>query len=210
MLNVQFSISLRSRLYLDLPMCNGVCKHKRPDGSICGKPLDVKGTHARSCAVGGWLVRKHNNCLGVLADWAEEEGDCTTFREQVLPTASPDHSQARIDLVVFSPRVAGPMFVDLTVVSALSVEALAKNSATQDGVAARLAAADKVNKYPQCRLMPFPLEDHGRLGDAAMNFAKLIAPVDPERRSVALSRLYHGLAAVLQRTAADAIITACA
>jgi hypothetical protein len=114
-----------------------------------------------------------------------------------------------MDLVVFSPLVAGPMFVDLTVVSALSVEAVAKGSASRDGVAAGLAADDKCIKYPNCRLMPFPLEDHGRIGDAAMCFAKLIAPQDLAKRSVVISRLYQGLAAVLQRTSADAVLAAC-
>ena len=44
-------------LNLDLPFCTGLCQHRRPDGGVCGAPLDLKGRHARGCAVGGWLVR---------------------------------------------------------------------------------------------------------------------------------------------------------
>eukprot|EP00973_Karenia_brevis_P006364 865651-Karenia_brevis.AAC.1 len=117
---------------MDMPMGSGTCMHRRPDGSFCGAALDSKGVHARSCPVGGWLVRRHNAGCDVLADWAEQCCDCQVHKEQVVPHANPDHAEARMDLIVYSPRIAGPVYVDLTVVSALSIEALSKGAATRD------------------------------------------------------------------------------
>ncbi len=42
-----------------------------------------------------------------------------------------------------------------------------------------------------------------------MCFAKLLAPQDLAKRSLAISGLYEGLAALLQRTSADAVLAAC-
>ena len=196
-------------MFLDHPMCTGTCRHRRPDGSLCGAPLDAKGTHARSCPVGGWLVRRHNSVVAVLADWCENACSCTVFQERVLPTAHPDHSEARMDLIAHSPHVAGAVFIDFTVVSALSVEALQKGAGLREGVASSLAADDKVRKYPNCRTHAFPVEDHGRFGEAAIELIRMLAPTDLDRRSKAISELYHDLACTLQRASADAVIAAC-
>ena len=168
MLDSQFAIALRTRLYLPVSCSQGTCRHRRPDGSLCGASLDDRGLHARSCPIGGWLVRRHNAGCAVLAEWAERECDCTVFREQVLPTASPDHAEARMDIVAFSPRLSGPVYVDLTVVSALSVESIARGSALRDGAAADVASARKESRYPNCKVVGFAVEDHGRFGEDAL------------------------------------------
>ena len=131
------------------------------------------------------------------------------FKEQVLPSANDSHSECRLDLIVHSPLVAGAMCVDLTVVSATSVEALAKKSATVDGAAARIAGGHKTREYPNCATYPFPVEDLGRVGDISRTFAKMIAPSGPERSAI-LSKMYQGLGSILQRGSADAILAATA
>ena len=140
MLDVQFAVFCRSRLYLDLPCMTGTCQHRRPNGTVCGAALDPKGVHAKTCPVGGWRVRRHNTGVNILADWCVNFCDCLVFKEQVLPAANPDHMEARLDLLVHSPLVAGRMCVDFTVVSALGTEALSRGSAVRDGVAATIAA----------------------------------------------------------------------
>ena len=100
------------------------------------------------------------------------------------------------------------MYVDLTVASALSQEALSRGSALKDGIAAKIAADRKLAKYPGCATYPFPIEEHGRLGEAALTFAKLIAPVETSLRSKGLATLYQSLGSALQRASADAIIAA--
>ena len=209
--NPHMQISLRSRLFLDLPCCVGTCSHTKKDGTKCGHPLDSKGAHARSCPSGGWVVRRHNAVVSVLAQWSIEECGCNTFQEQVVPNASEDHVVSRMDLVIYSPYVAGGLHVDVTIVAPTSVAALGHGSAVHDGAAAQVAAARKVSKYPGCTVHPFPLEDMGRLGEAAIRLAKMIAPRDgPSRRSAALSRLYQSLGAAVQRANAAAILAAAA
>ena len=202
MLNMQLSICLRTRLHLDIPLMQGTCKHKRPDGTLCGAPLDIKGVHARSCAVGGWLVRRHNACVDILADWCVQCCHCQVFKEQVLPCANEAHSESRMDLIVHSPTIPGPIHVDVTIVSPLSVEALKHGSALRDGVAAVIAATNKVRKYPGCEVHPFAIEDHGRVGESASTLIRTLVPPESSDRSASISELYHSLSSTLQRRSA--------
>ena len=113
-----------------------------------------------------------------------------------------------MDVVIRAPHLAAPVYVDVTVVSALSQEALAGGSSNRDGAAAANAAKGKVDDYPLCPVTPFVIEDHGRLGDDALRLARVLAPSEPAARSKAIRLLYHSLGAVVQRYAADSVITA--
>ena len=113
-----------------------------------------------------------------------------------------------MDLVVHVPGVASPFYVDLTVANALSVMALADGSAIRDGTAADLTARGKRRDYPLCSVTPFVIEDHGRLGEEALQFIRAVAPADPAERSKAIRRLHQSLGATLQRISADAVISA--
>ena len=155
-------------------------------------------------------MRRHNAGVYLLADWAVNRCGCTVFKEQVSPTANAQHTEARMDLIVYSPLVAGAMHVDLTVISPLSQEALAKGSALHDGVAADLAARGKVRKYPGTEVFPFPIEDHGRVGDASSTVIRMLAPSENPDRGICISDLYRDLANTLQRASADAIMAAAA
>ena len=120
----------------------------------------------------------------------------------------PARQEARMDLVVHAPHFPSPFYIDLTVVSALSSDALAGGSAIRAGAAAEIGARGKFRDYPNCTLTPFVVEDHGRLGEEALRFVRLIAPDDPSERSKAIKRLHQSLGATLQRTSAEAIIAA--
>ena len=211
--DAQFSIAMRHRLHLALPLGNGQCQHRKRNGLTCSAPLDENGFHARCCPAGGWLVRRHDAACAVLGQWCEDVG-CTLmggqkpWGEVMLPWAAPRRLGARMDLVVMAPGAATPFYVDLTVASALSVEALAEGSGERDGAAAINAAARKVSDYPNCPVTPFVIEDHGRLGDEALAFIRTLAPIDPAERSLAIRRLHQSLGATLQRCAADAVISA--
>ena len=207
MLNKQFDLAVRTRLHMDIPECHGRCQHRNSAGLVCGASLDVKGFHARTCPIGGWVGRKHDACCGVLKDWCEEQG-CHVESEVILPGASADHPEARMDLVVHAPGIAGPIHIDLTVVSSTAREALGKGSASKDGAAAASAAARKRAKYPMCAVLPFVIEDHGRLGIDGLSFARRLAPREAVERTHALAGLYQAIGATLQRSAADAIIAA--
>ena len=92
--------------------------------------------------------------------------------------------------------------------SALSSDALSSGSAVRDGAAAEVAARGKRRDYPNCNVTPFDIEDHGRLGEDALRLVRIIAPLDPSERSVAIRRLHQSLGATLQRVAADAVVAA--
>ena len=84
-----------------------------------------------------------------------------------------------MDLVIRDPGVAAPFYVDLTVASALSAEALRGGSSIRDGVATSTAAKAKKRDYPNCPVTPFVIEVHGRLGEEAVQLIRTIAPSDP-------------------------------
>ena len=113
-----------------------------------------------------------------------------------------------MDLVMHSPRVAGAIYVDFTVVSALAVEAIAKGAALRDGVASIIAAQRKHQRYSHCVTWAFAVEDHGRFGEDALGLIKALAPTEPQQRSKAISVLQQSLASTLQRSSADAILAA--
>ena len=113
-----------------------------------------------------------------------------------------------MDLVIHVSGIASPFYVDLTVVSALSSDALSGGSAVRNGAAAEVAARGKHRDYPNCSLTPFVVEDHGRLGEDALRLVRLVAPLEPSERSTAIRRLHQSLGATLQRIAADAVIAA--
>ena len=113
-----------------------------------------------------------------------------------------------MDLIIHSPNVIGAVKVDLTVVSALSMEALSKGAGIRDGVAASLAEADKEDKYSNTTVVGFAVEDHGRLGESALELVRALAPAEPSARSTAIRSLHQALSSTLQRAAADAVIAA--
>ena len=211
--NLQFCIAIRTRLHMPIPQCVGRCQHRRSDGSICNEPLDEYGFHARICPSGGWLMKRHDAACAVLGDWCEEmgchlEAGQKPWGEVLVPWAAPARHEARMDLVVHAPGIAAPFYVDLTVANALSRMALSGGSAVRDGAAAELAARGKHRDYPCCSVTPFVIEDHGRIGEEALQFVRTLAPPDPADRSRAIRKLHHSLGATLQRIAADAVISA--
>ena len=173
--DAQFAISMRHRLGLALPGCQGQCQHRRSDGSICGAALDPHGTHARYCAVGGWLVRRHDAGRDILGEWCEEH-HCNVHWEVIMPTANPRRPEARMDLVVHVPGHSAPFHVDISIASAMSQEALQGGAARHDGKAADIAAKGKHRDYPNITVTPFIVEDHGRFGTDALEVVRRVAP----------------------------------
>ena len=113
-----------------------------------------------------------------------------------------------MDLIIYSRNIAGPVYVDFTVPSALSREALSKGSSIRDGVASTIAGRGKTSKYPRCSVAPFAVEDHGRLGEAAVGLIRKLAPEEQEERTQAIAHLYQQLGATLQRSSAESVLAA--
>ena len=113
-----------------------------------------------------------------------------------------------MDLIVHSPMVSGALQIDLTVVSALNVDALGNGAAQRDGVASALASRRKVRRYPNTEVYPFAAEYHGRIGEAAVTVIRMLAPVDNVERGIAIAELKRDLASTLQRASSDSILGA--
>ena len=93
-------------------------------------------------------------------------------------------------------------------VSALTQDALALGSARRDGAAAAAAARRKRARYPGEAIVPFAVEDHGRLAEEALALTRLLGPAQDAERSAAIQRLHQSIGCVLQRHAADAVLAA--
>ena len=215
MAQAQYTIAFLTRLHLPLPHCAGQCQHRRADGTLCGKDLDAYGIHARMCSAGGWSIRRHDAVCAVLAEWCEDMGCLLQqgqkpWGEVMVPWAAPARLEARMDLVIHAPGVAAPVYVDVTIVSPHSKDATAAGAAIRDGVAGEIAARGKLKDYPLCSVVPFVIEDHGRLSDHALQLIRMIAPTDPVERSTAIRRVHQSIGATVQRCSADAVLAATA
>ena len=213
--DAQFCVALRIRMHLPIPSGIGLCQHRRRDGSLCNARIDMHSYHARICPCGGWITKRHDAACAVLGSWCEENG-CQLeagqkpWGEVLVPWAAPNRPEARMDLVVHSPGIAIPFYIDLTVVSALSSDALSGGSSVRSGAAAEIAARAKFRGSPNCSLTLFVVEDLGRFGEEALRFVRMLAPIDPSERSKSIRSLHRSLGATLQRVAADAVIAATA
>ena len=153
------------------------------------------------------MTKRHDAVCGALKNWCEEFG-CHVDREIIVPNASGTLVEARMDLVIRAPEITGPVLVDVTIVSPTSRDALAKGAAVREGAAASIAAGKKRAKYPNIAVVPFVIEEFGRLGEDAIGLVKKIAPKQPDERTTALKKLYHAVGATMQRTAANAVLAA--
>ena len=149
-------------------------------------------------------MKRHDAACTVLSSWCEDTG-ChpeagqKSWGEVLVPWAAPARPEAQMDLVIHVPGFIAPFYVDLTVVSALSSDALSGGSAIRSGAAPEMASRGKFRDYPNCNLTPFVIEDHGRLGEEALRLVRCIAPVELAERSKAIRCLHRSLGATLQR-----------
>ena len=88
-------------------------------------------------------MKRHDAGCAVLGSRCEEMG-CQlvvgqkAYGEVLVPWAAPDCQEARMDLVIHVPGIASPFYVDMTIASSLSSDALSGGSGTR----CRAALAD--------------------------------------------------------------------
>ena len=82
--------------------------------------------------------------------------------EVLVPWAAPAREETRMDLVIHVPDVTSPFYVVLTIVGALSSDALASGLAIRDGMAAEVAACGKIRDFQNCSITRYVIEDHSR------------------------------------------------
>ena len=100
--------------------------------------------------------------------------------------------------------------IDISVTDAVSdCPTRTTSRSRSDATAAKERETQKRTRYHNDgRLIPFVLETGGRWGPTAEKWIKNIAPTDLHERSITLSQLRYTIATSLQRSNADAILTA--
>ena len=161
-----------------------------------------------SCGCGGWTGRRHDEVKEGLAEYTEKNRGLAA-KECILPYASPNLPEARLDAIIRSANAAGRQIIDVAVVTPLSQEMLRHGiSSRAPGAAASAAASHKRRKYPNISVVPFVIEHFGRWGEDALALAKSLAPPPESGRSEVLSEFYQEIACAVQRSNADAILSA--
>ena len=163
-----------------------------------------------SCAIGGFVVGRHNHITGQWANYLTENQDFDNVEiEQIVPGANAD-TAPRLDInaVDASGQV---LSLDITVANPCTPTALEAGSAVTAGAAARLLEMVKRRKYPNIDVSPIAIEAHGRLGPATLEFIKKLGKhIDPHLRPKHIASLQQDVACALQRANATSILKAAA
>jgi len=223
--NAHFLVTLRDRLLMPVSPEGATCKHRRPDGRLCGQPLDKRGKHARGCKVGGGVCTRHNRIRDWLAaTYAECTGLPTTVEQRVpqwdlVDPASGAVQEARLDVATSDIGTGAPMYVDVVISAAFSADpALLHRRAQRPGRAASDAAAGKRRRYAEAgaALVPFALEAGGRPSDEAASLVRLCGSAytsthktdDGEPAPRPTGRLWQELSILLQLGNAELLLSA--
>ena len=208
-----FNILLRDRLLLPVCMPGTTCRHRRPDGRLCGEPLDSRGKHARKCKIQGIVESRHDALRDLVALlWSFYMGVPTKTEQRVpqwdrINAATGRVEQAKLDVATSDPSSGRPLYFDVVVYTAHSedparLRALAKN----EGKAAADAAAEKRRRYANAgdALVPLPLEAGGRPGVDFAHWVRQLADGD----SLACASIWRDVSSTLQMWNAELLLSA--
>ena len=151
---------------------------------MCNAPLDARGRHAKTCAIGGGWVRRHNNIRDFSAvSWADCSG-AQARTEQRVPEWDREvvdaqgrtvMEEAVLDVITSDPQSGRLMHLDVTVTTACpSNPAALRRRARRDGLGAADAAAEKRRQYNLAgpSLIPLAFEDGGRPAEETVSFIR--------------------------------------
>ena len=111
-------------------------------------------------------------------------------------------------MIIHHEKLKQPALIGVTIVNAAVAEYIKAGSSTTDGAAAGVAELAKVRTYIGATIVPFAIEEHGRLGDAALRLIRTLAPAEPLARSRAINDVYRRLGGIIQKISADAVVAA--
>ena len=214
-----FTILLRDRLLLSVCPEGARCKHRRPNGQLCGALLDKRGWHARKCNIGGGVDLRHKD----LCDWgAHTYSEChglAASREQHVPqwdrefvdpeTGAVRVEQAILDVATADARTGRALYYDFTVKAAHSDDPARRRARAQrDGRAAADAAGAKRNRYSLAgpALVPLPFEAGGRPAKETETFVRQCGSAHEDELHTAI--LWQECSTLLQRGNAELILSA--
>ena len=215
MCDAHIQVAMRMRLRAPPHLAEpSVCQHKHADTrQPCLKLLDGRGFHARTCKVGGGVVRRHDRIRDWLGAWMLEDSARSILTEEYVPRWDRRDEEgrlvrARLD-ACFSDAQGRQVYVDVAVTD--SVTACLQDlraRARKNGVAAASLEDRKRLRYPGPDLRPFVVEAMGRLGASANALLKAYVPADAEDRTSFLGAARQSLSVLVQTGNAELILSA--
>jgi hypothetical protein len=175
------SFALKTRLRI--PHMNaGPCQLTSSNGSICNEQNDRHGDHVLRCLKGGHAVKAHNRIRDRLEKALFDSGYYTST-EELVPEL-PGAEQAIMDVVARDPTADKTIFIDVSIVHAVTGEQRSLTTrANQGGAAAARREYEKHRKYGACpapaKFFPVVFETTGRLGRDAIKCLRLLAEDRP-------------------------------
>ena len=190
----RFKVATARRLGGGLRLCNGrslQCQHVGRNGG-CQHQLDALGKHGGTCAVGGFVIERHDRGVRWLHKWLSQGRTSTPPQmEQVMPSEN-----GRLDITFVQDGM--PRWVDFAATSAPSTcpRSLAAR-AKADGRAARDEEQVKRSQYHN-GAQPFVLEAHGRAGPSARTFIRAFSADASNGASESAAEAWASLSSVVQ------------
>ena len=206
------AVRLRARAAV-LPQQSEVCMHKDAEtGRICGKECDTRGFHARTCKVGGGVVRRHDRIRDWLQGWVAMVTGTEALKEQYVPHWDSTDSygnrvRARLD-VCFVDQ-GRKVYVDVAVTESATTCSQTLRARAKRNAAAAIDMEDRKRiRYPGPALRPFVVEALGRCGPGALALLKSLAPTEPEERPVVLAAARQTLSVLVQTSNTELMLSA--
>jgi len=180
-----FRVWLRARLGIPQSCGSLVCRHvTATSGKVCGIALDQDASHAVGCIVGGAITNTSAAICRCIAA-AHRQAGLQTAMEVVVPAwqrpaKRPDApaEDGRVDIEMWGAQAEATTFIDVTIRSAVADRYLRAGSSERPGVAAEVAIAEKLRRYPavaEATLTPLAWEAHGRAAPATETYLEGLA-----------------------------------
>ena len=176
-----FVHNLRDRLRMQVCPPGAPCQHRKPDGTVCGVPLDARGKHAQKCEVGPSRTGRHNAIRDVSADLHSKATGYVAAKEQRVTAWDRVNSrtglleEARLDYATRDASTGNKIFVDAMVTCAhCGYQPRQRARAGKDGVAAADAVRGKRRRYPPSggELVPLVFEAGGRPAEETVAYVR--------------------------------------
>ena len=188
------------------------CPNVSAVGEACGCTLDERCIHARICAWGGGVVRRHNAVVRALATVITEATGARVHLEkreaELTRIFRGQPQQGQMDIVVVDYG-AKKTYIDVTVVSPVQAnEQFMAEAANKPGHAAIRAERAKRQRYPHRDLIPFAIELGGRPGPSATRYIRSLFTNHAEHRDHTAADAWTCISTALQTAVAMQVLAA--
>ena len=213
-----FLVNLRDRLRMQVCPPGATCQHRRPDGTVCGEPLDSRGKHTLKCEVGPTRIGRHDAIRDVTADLHKKATGYVVSKEQRVTAWDRTNrrtgllEEARLDVATRDATTGNKIFVDAMVTCAhCGFGPRQQARAHKDGVAAADAVRGKRLRYPPSggELVPLVFEAGGRPAEETVAYVRSLGHgLEGAERTQLLRYAWQQYSTVLQSGNAEMILSA--